>query len=257
VNLHSQITGMDLPYNVILPRRYGFFLGKKNYPVLYLLHGHGSDHSAWIANAPLTTYASDFNVIIVLPEGKNGWYTDSATVNHDKYETYILRELIPDVENRYRVIHERGARGIAGFSMGGYGALKFGMKYPDMFGFAGSLSGAFDAPLRNDEPSIKQTFGQPGNPVRDANNLTRLATSSVPSTLPFIYFDCGTDDPWLKTNRELAATFDKLGIKHEYRESNGGHDWSYWSRQVLVLLQLATNKMTAPRPVNDSRDTND
>jgi S-formylglutathione hydrolase FrmB len=247
VNLHSQIMGIDLPYSVVLPRGYGLFFSRKSYPVLYLLHGHGGDHSSWTANSPLTTDAASFSVIIVLPEGKNGWYTDSATDDTSKYETYLVRELIPDVESRYRVIHERSARAIAGYSMGGYGALKFGFKYPGMFVFAGSMSGAFDAPLRDDEISIKQTFGQPGNPVRDANNITKLATQASAQTLPYIYFDCGTEDPWLKTNRELASTFDKLGIKHDYQEATGTHDWSYWGRQIMVVLPLAASTMSPPR----------
>jgi putative tributyrin esterase len=244
VNLHSQITGMDLPYSVVLPRGYGLFLARKNYPVLYLLHGHGGDHSSWIANTPLTTNATNFNVIIVMPEGREGWYTDSATANAAKYETYIVKELIPDVESRYRVIRERNGRAIAGYSMGGYGALKFALKYPDLFVFAGSLSGAFDAPLRNDDISIRQTFGSPDNPVRDANNLSKLASGVSKSALPYLYFDCGTADPWLKTNRELASTFASLGIKHDYRELKGTHDWAYWSRQEFGLLQLAANTMT-------------
>jgi putative tributyrin esterase len=247
VNLHSQITGMDLPYTVILPRGYGLFTSRKNYPVLYLLHGHGGDHSSWIANTPLTTYASNFNLIIVLPEGQDGWYTDSATVNGAKHESYIVKELIPDVESRFRVIRERSGRAIGGYSMGGYGAFKFALKHPDLFVFAGSMSGAFDAPMRNDDPSIRQTFGQPNNPVRDANNLAKLANGLPNATLPYLYFDCGKEDPWLKTNRELASTFSTLGIKHDYRELSGAHDWGYWSRQVLVVLQLAANTMTPAR----------
>src|SRR4030095_4148863 len=78
-------------------------------------------------------------------EGNNGWYTDSATVASDKYETYILQELIPEVQRRYRTIESRYGRGIAGLSMGGYGALKFGLKHPEMFAFAASMSGALGA----------------------------------------------------------------------------------------------------------------
>jgi putative tributyrin esterase len=243
VSLHSKITGIDLPYSVILPLGYGAFWSRKSYPVLYLLHGHSGDHTSWTANTPLTNYAANFAMIIVTPEGRDGWYTDSATVSEAKYETYVVKELIPDVESRYRVISERSGRAIAGYSMGGYGALKFALKYPELFVFAGSMSGAFDAPLRNDDPSIRQTFGEPGNPVRDANNLTNIARRAPAATLPNLYFDCGTEDPWLKTNRELASTLATLGIKHDYREFSGGHDWGYWSKQVNAVLQRAGSEM--------------
>ena len=247
VDLHSQMTGIDLPYSVVLPRGYGLFIARKKYPVLYLLHGHGGDHSSWIGNTSLATYATKFEMIIVTPEGKDGWYTDSATVDSAKYESYIVKELIPDVESRYRIISERGGRAIAGYSMGGYGALKFGLKYPNVFVFAGSISGAFDAPLRNDDASIRRTYGEPGNLVRDANNLTKLASLAAGGMMPTLYFDCGTEDPWLKTNRELATTFTTLGIKHDYREVSGGHDWAYWNKQLDVVMQLAANAMAPAR----------
>src|SRR6266550_2289740 len=228
--LQSQTTGRLLPYNIILPRRYGLLFSTARYPVLYLLHGHGGDYSSWIANTNLTNYAADFNLIIVTPEGQDGWYTDSATVDADKFETFIVKELIPDVENRYRVIPDRNARAIAGYSMGGYGALKFGLKYPQLFTFAGSLSGAFNAPLRTDNSSIRQTFGPLNSPVREANDLTKIAAKVTPASLPRLYFDCGKDDPWLEANRKLHADLQRLGIENEYREEPGTHDWSYWNR---------------------------
>jgi putative tributyrin esterase len=244
VQFHSRLTGMDLPYTVVLPRWYGSFLWRKSYPVLYLLHGHSGDHSSWVGNSPLTTLASNFDVIVVTPEGKNGWYTDSATESSAKFESYMVQELIPDVETRYRVIRERNGRAVAGFSMGGYGALKFALKYPETFVFAASMSGAFDAPVRNDDVSIRATFGQPGDPVRDANDLTKLSGKVDPSKLPYLYFVCGTEDPWLKTNRELAQTFAALRIQHDYHELHGSHDWAFWSQQLRGVLQLAANKMT-------------
>ena len=80
-----------------------------------------------------------------MPEGNNSWYTDSAAVPTDKYESYIMQELIPNVDKRFRTISTREGRAIAGLSMGGYGALKFGVKYPQQFVFVGSMSGALGA----------------------------------------------------------------------------------------------------------------
>src|SRR5437588_5377501 len=127
----SKLIGATLPYSVVLPSTYKIAgHGSLRYPVLYLLHGLAGHYDNWLSKTKLKGYAAQYQMIIVMPEGNDGWYTDSATVPTDKYESYIIEELIPDVESRYRTISEREARAIAGLSMGGYGALKFGVKYP-------------------------------------------------------------------------------------------------------------------------------
>lgn len=245
----SQITGKSLPYNVILPRGYySITRWYLHYPVLYLLHGHHGNHSSWITETDLLKYAAAYQMIIVTPEGENGWYTDSATVTADKFETYVVRELLPDVETRFRVIPNRGGRSIGGYSMGGYGALKFALKYSELFCFAASLSGAFDAPARTDDASILRTFGPPGTQARAANSLTALAQAvSRQTSLPYIYLACGRDDPWLGVNRDLDSVCTELNIVHDYREVDGGHDWACWNREVRPVLQLAAEKMTTAR----------
>ena len=242
--LQSQVMGKVVPYNVILPR--GYHLPspwRLRYPVLYLLHGHGGNYSSWIYQTSLISYLSAYNIVIVTPEGEDGWYTDSATQEPAKHETFVVRELIPDVQSRYRVLAERKGRAIAGYSMGGYGALKFALKYPEMFEFAAAMSGAFDAPARTDDLSIMKTFGPPDSPTRKTNNLAELASVAKTEPGPNFYFDCGKDDPWLEINRELHAVFLKHGIQHDYRESTGAHDWAYWNRQVRDVLALGAANM--------------
>src|SRR6266496_4832049 len=246
--LQSKVTGRQLPYNVVLPPGYGSLSPwRMRYPVLYLLHGHGGAYSSWVSQTGLAKYVSELKMIVVTPEGDEGWYTDSATIESNKYETFIMKELLPDVESRFRIIPGRSARAIAGNSMGGYGALKFGLKYPDMFTFAGSMSGAFDAPLRTHDPSILQAFGPPSDPTREANNLTRLAVGVAQeriSALPYMHLDCGEDDPWLVANRELASVFVSRGIKHDYQELSGAHDWAYWDHHLREVLRVAVATMT-------------
>ena len=245
VDLQSELTGRVLPYSVILPR--GYSLPGRRYPVLYLLHGHGGDHSSWIAHTKLTDYLAGLNLIVVTPEGQDGWYTDSDTDQSAKFESYMIKELIPDVEKRFRVIPERRARAIAGYSMGGYGALKFGLKYPQLFAFAGSLSGAFNAPVRTDGSSIMHTFGAANSTTRERNDLTKIAAVATPASLPQLYFDCGTDDPFLASNRVLHAGLERLSINHDYREQPGAHDWAYWNQQIRVLLPLAAAAVSSDR----------
>jgi S-formylglutathione hydrolase FrmB len=232
---------------VVLPPGYGLITSNKRYPVIYLLHGWGGHAQGWLAETKLKEYAARQELIIVLPEGDNGWYTDSATVPGDKYESYLLQELIPDVDYRFRTITDRKGRAVAGLSMGGYGALKFGLKHPDIFAFSASMSGALDAPARTDDASIKQTFGEADNPVRAANDLFQLAKllpAEQLAALPYFYMDCGTDDPWAKTNRDLSSLFAERNIAHQYRELPGGHDWKYWDRQLQEILQLAAQRLS-------------
>jgi S-formylglutathione hydrolase FrmB len=256
VLFQSKLIGAALPYNVVLPPGYDA-AGRTAYPVIYLLHGLAGHHDNWTSKTGLVSYAAQHRMIIVTPEGNDGWYTDSATVARDKYETYVVRELIPDVERRYRAVRKKQGRAIAGLSMGGYGALKFGLKYPNLFVFAASISGALDPVLHNDakpgvawgfvRASILGVFGADDSPVRRDNDLYRMLLA-VPakriSSLPFLYLDCGTEDAFLETNRELKLILEQRKIPHEYRELRGTHEWAYWDRQIRDVLQMAEVRMT-------------
>ena len=248
VQLESKLVGKTLEYSVVLPPNYTLITSrKKHYPVLYLLHGWNGNPQGWMTETKLTEYAARYRLIIVLPEGDNGWYTDSATVATDKYETYILQELIPDVESRFRAAGDRSGRAIAGLSMGGYGALKFGLKRPDFFIFVASMSGALDAPARTDDDSIMRTFGDADNPTRARNDLFELVRSlpaEKVASLPDFYLNCGTEDPWLKVNRDLDNIFTERKIAHEYREFPGGHDWKYWDQQLQEILKRAAQRLS-------------
>ena len=165
-------------------------------------------------------------MIIVTPEGNDGWYTDSATVVNDKYETYVLKELIPDVQQRYRTIEARYGRGIAGLSMGGYGSLKFGLKSPSTFVFAASMSGALGVARFTEKETTAsgwgtslQLFGPVDSETRKANDLFQIINQLSPArvaALPFFYFDCGTEDSPLifPYNRELAVLMSEKKIAH-------------------------------------------
>ncbi len=257
--LKSDLLGRSINYQILYPVQYQYPDKKeKRFPVLYLLHGVTGASSNWIERTRVANYATRYDLFIVMVEGGNGWYTDSATVPLDKYESYILKELIPEVERRFRVSRDRGGRAIAGLSMGGYGALKFGLKNPEIFALAASMSGAFGAAswtekeVRNPGPildSILKTFGALGSPTRAANDLFKLVRDVRPeriSELPFLYVDCGTEDFLFSINRDFAALLVERKIAHEYRHLPGDHNWQYWDRQLEEILKLSAQRLSAP-----------
>jgi S-formylglutathione hydrolase FrmB len=259
VRFESKLVGKPLPYNVVLPPLYDAPESRAvRYPVIYLLHGLGGGAGDWVSTrAHLAAHAAGYRFIIVTPEGADGWYTDSATVPTDKFETYILEELIPDVERRFRALATRDARAVAGLSMGGYGALKFAVKRPQTFALAASLSGALGAASwdANDpnllafvKPSIARAYGAMDSPTRRENDLFKLFSDLPPErfdALPFIYFDCGTEDFLIGSNRALSELLLRRKIPHEYRQLPGAHTWPYWDAQVQEVLKLAARKLRA------------
>ncbi len=257
VQFHSPLVNATLPYNVILPPDYRAS-STTRYPVLYLLHGLGGHYTDWVTRTNVADYAAQYRMIVVTPEGNDSWYVDSEGVTTDKYETYILKELIPDVDKRFRTIQSRYGRSVAGLSMGGYGAIKYGLKYPASFVFVGSMSGAFAVTRytekemggSNWEPFLK-IFGQVGSESRKANDVFEIArglSAARVSSLPYFYFDCGTEDAdrHFNANRELSQIFVEKKISHEYRELPGDHSWAYWDRQVQEVLKIAAKHLHAP-----------
>jgi S-formylglutathione hydrolase FrmB len=235
---HSASLNHDMHYLILLPRDYA---SGGRFPVLYLLHGLFGDYKNWDTLTHLESAAEPLPLLIVTPDADDSWYTNSATKTSDKFEDYIAKDLISEIDGKYRTIREKHARAIAGLSMGGYGAVKFALKYPEMFAFAGSLSGAFNAPENLDElrpdfrAKLLEVFGAAGNQTRPQNDVFVLLKSS--HNYAYFYLACGESDFFLDTNRALAARFSALKIPYEYHETPGSHGWEYWDSALTPLLQ--------------------
>lgn len=260
VQFESKLVGKRLPYIAILPATYEKET-KTRYPVLYLLHGLTGHYDNWTSRTKLTEYAMKYSFIIITPEGNDGWYTDSATAPAEKYESYFIQELMPDVQKRYRTIEKREGRAVAGLSMGGYGSLKFGLKYPDMFAFAGSLSGALAAARWKEKeldmspvgkfvkPSLMLVYGKDDSATRPANDVYKLVKDLTPeqvTKLPYLYVSCGTEDGLIVFNMEMANLLVEKKIPHEYRQLPGIHNWVYWDNQVQEILKLSEKFLQKP-----------
>ena len=245
-----------MPFCALLPP--GYEKSGERYPVLYLLHGLFGRHDDWLVRTGLEEEAARHRLLVVMPEGGDGWYTDSATVRDHKYESHLVHELLPEIDGRYRTISGRRGRAIAGLSMGGYGAFKLAFKRPELFALAVSLSGAFDAPGRSDaapgsdweslRPSVLRAFGGAESRTRADEDLYRvveeLPAETIPE-LPYLYFECGTEDGFLQANMRLEAALAAKGIAHGFQQVAGGHDWEYWGGRVRPLLSLGVEVLAA------------
>lgn len=250
--LNSKLMARQMPYNLILPKDYDANKTKR-YSVVYLLHGLTGHYDNWTSKTKLAEYAAKYDYIVVTPEGDNGWYSDSSSVANDKYESYIVQELIPEIDKSYRTSVDRNHRIIAGLSMGGYGSLKFGLKYPDKFVLVGSFSGALQAASLTEKmvsttgwkaltDSIIGVYGADDSPTRKANDIFRIVRETPADNLknlPFMYISCGTEDSLITTNREFTALIAEKKIPHEFRELPGIHDWKFWDAQVLEFLRTS------------------
>jgi len=256
--LTSKLMAREMSYRVVLPEGYGKLKDKnttvkpKFYPVIYLLHGLTGHFDNWTDKSKLVEYAARYDYIFVTPEGNNGWYSDSSTVSNDKYESYIIQELIPEIDKNFRTQADRNHRAVAGLSMGGYGSIKFGLKYPEKFVLVGSFSGALQAASLTEKmlgsgwkaltDSITGVYGAEDSPTRKANDVFKIVRempADKASALPFIYFDCGTEDGLIITNREFSTALLEKKIPHEFRELPGKHDWKFWDAQIQEFLRVS------------------
>lgn len=234
-----------MAYCVLLPANYDS--SQEKYAVLYLLHGLFGDENDWLAKTKLATYASEVKLIIVMPEADDSWYTNSVTDPRNRYEDYIATDLIREIESHYRVNASRDDRFIAGLSMGGYGALKMGVKHPQEFSVVGAFSAAaLSAQTIAQFGTVRAAFGAPGSAGQAENNLYLLAAKSDAKVLPYFMLTCGTADRLRYDDLEMADLMRMVGIKYEYEEFPGEHEWAVWDRCVEMLMFYLRTSQRVP-----------
>lgn len=248
----SESLGRQMHYRILLPK--GYFESDRYYPVLYLLHGWGGDYQNWSTLTNLAKYAEHLPIIIVMPDAGNSWYVDSATVPQDKFEQYMIKDVVDEVEHQWRAIRAPHRRAIAGLSMGGYAAVNLALKHPGMFKMAGSLSGALNAPLpeleqRTDlKPSLVQVFGAANSKTRAENDVYREAANADPQHTPYLYIDCGSEDvTFAEPNRRFVAILGQKKVAFEYHEFPGVHSWKYWDERLPTLLKVVEKEIAPER----------
>ncbi|HLJ54996.1 MAG TPA: alpha/beta hydrolase family protein [Chthonomonadaceae bacterium] len=230
--------------------------GSGPFPVLYLLHGLSDDQSIWQRRTSIERYVQDLPLIVVMPDGGRGFYCDAE--EGMAWETAIARDLIDLIDSMFPTIAERAGRCIGGLSMGGYGAMKFALRYPDRFCSAHSHSGALGFahwPLSADRGNafaveFTRVIGK--SPVGGPNDLFALASAVHPAARPALSIDCGLSDHLISANEAFHAHLDEIGYEHKYTEYPGGHDWAYWDEHIKEAIGFHARGLKIS-PVKESR----
>lgn len=267
----SEALGREMAVSIYLPDGHG--QGDARYPVLYLLHGYGGNQLEWLTAGhaevvvdQLIDHGTIPPVIVVMPDAQNSWYVDSAEFGGPgDYETAMIRDLVPEIDRRYRTRTDASGRMIAGVSMGGFGALRLGLKYPDQFSAIGALSPAiFDdqgsswrhSPVYFDRETRLALFGQTmgrnfdASVYIDRSPFSELAHGLARNPILRFWLGVGDDDDFNLQDGtlDLYMRLRTLGLSPELRVSDGPHQWVLYNRLIPDLLAFLTAHLAHPAP---------
>lgn len=237
VRFESESLGRWTTYNVLLPET-----GIGPFPVVIQLHGLGDDSRSWLDQSNLARYVSPLPLIVVLPGGETSGYVnwkESGRLHRQAFEDLIVRDIPNHLRRHFDVSSSHW--GIGGLSMGGYGAMRLGLKYPEMFGSIWAHSSAFEL-----DHYLDQDLVDPEN-IADAHiqlHARKMLESGPPR--PVISFDCGVDDELIESNRDHHSFMDRIGLEHTYTEHPGGHTWAYWDEHVREAFEQHERVLLEP-----------
>jgi enterochelin esterase-like enzyme len=256
----SKSLGRSMPYEVYLPD--GYKSGQQYYSVLYLLHGAGGDERAWPELGHIKDKADRLietaaipPAIIVMPGCPACWWADGAK---ERAETAFWSDLVPLIDMRYRTIEAREGRLIAGLSAGGYGAVRYGLRYPNRVAAVAALSPAVytgPVPLLSAvrwQPPFLGPDGTFDRAAWDRQNYPVLLDDyfAQPYRVPF-YLVSGDRDK-LGIASETALLSGRLSGKQpgevELRVVEGDHSWKVWERAIEGAMRYVFRFAGKPRP---------
>lgn len=238
VHHYSALLNMQMDMRVILPEKESV-TAERPAKALYLLHGMGGDHTIWTRKTSIERYVEKYHLAVIMPETHLGWYTDMA--HGYRYFSYMTEELPVLVGRMFpSVSQKREDTFAAGFSMGGYGAIKCALKAGHLFSKAAALSGAVDISTRYGAENMaywEDVFGPREKAKGSGDDLFRLAGEVREDSRPPIYLWCGTEDFLYRDNQRFVSHLRSLRYDVVWREGRGGHTWDRWDEEIQPALR--------------------
>lgn len=252
VEFFSRTLMHTVTVNVILPTDKKGFGGTdqnpKEFKTLYLLHGIFGNYTDWVSGTRIASWAQDRDLAVVMPSGDNKFYVDNEK-SGDNFGKFIGEELVEFTRKSFPLSHKREDTFIGGLSMGGYGALRNGLKYCETFGSIVALSSALilDGVLASEYKEgwamdnryfYESIWGDLDKLRGSENDYNALAEQIVAADKPRpqLYLACGTEDFLYAQNLEYHQLLTTLGYNHTYAEGPGVHDWYFWDKYIKKAL---------------------
>jgi putative tributyrin esterase len=246
---YSEVLGLNTSMTVILPQHTTTQIGMNNvtrgtlHPTLYLLHGLSDDDSIWLRRTSIERYVAEMGIAVVMPNVHRSFYTDMAAGG--QYWTFVSEELPRLARSFFPLSDKREDNFVAGLSMGGYGAMKLGLRKPEVFAAAASLSGALDMTnhfINSEDPTTKSKeyemiFGKEdidGSTEDLLSLLKEVDRSTGPK--PLLYQCCGTEDFLYEDNLQFRDVCRDTSLSLTYDEGPGNHEWGYWDTKIQNIL---------------------
>ncbi len=261
MNITSYSLMRTVPVNVILPADKFSWDQKrekgKKYKTLYLLHGVFGNYTDWVNGTRIQRFAEERDLAVIMPSGDNAFYLDHEARN-DYYGNYIGKELVELTRNIFPLSEKREDTYIGGLSMGGYGAIRNGLKYNDTFGAIIGLSSGLileGIEKRTDEGKFflesrsyaKECFGELEGIMETDKNPEFLVKKirEDGGKMPDIYLACGLSDGLLEANKKFADFLRENKVNVTFETGEGGHDWDFWDTYIKKALDwLPTDSLS-------------
>lgn len=255
VTFASQCLKRWTDFTVIVPLEKGPDEQKEKpekFPTLYLLHGYTGNCLDWCTGSSIRAYAEKNQLAVVMPSGENSFYLDDEQADI-RYAGY-LAELVAFTRGMFPLSEKREETYIGGLSMGGFGALRNGFYYSELFGKAICLSGAYIqdslADMKEEGNGVaprgyyERIFGDLKTAAQSDKNPVVCAQKAVQRGLvPDVFMACGTEDFLLSENRAMQEKLKQLGVCVNYFEAGGAHNWEFWNVWIeKAVAWLAENQ---------------
>jgi S-formylglutathione hydrolase FrmB len=246
-DFYSDALGLSTTMTVLLPQQTRTQIGMAGHagseppPVLYLLHGLSDDDTIWLRRTSVERYAAPLGLAVIMPQVHRSFYNDQAYGG--AYWTFLSEELPALVSEFFRVSDRPEDTFVAGLSMGGYGAMRWALTYPDRFAAAATFSGAVNiAGMRTrrhrpDDPRLyERIFGD--QPVPDSADVFKLLAAADHDQIPQLYVGCGTEDALIDDNREFVRLIKEAGLDVQTSFVPGEHEWGLWDTEIRNFLDV-------------------